>query len=98
MDRLSSVGAQRNHPDVLIFEGNDTEVIDFVRRISPSTTFATCTKTGRIEFVAFFVAAVQRLHIYTHPLLVPLHDVIDAVQIMLRCGNEDTALKEMPFK
>ena len=92
------MSTQRNHPDVLIFEGNDTEVIDLVRRISPSTTFATCTKSGRIVFGASFIAVIQRLHIHTHQLLVPLHDVIDAMKIVLRCGNEDAVTKEIPFK
>ena len=81
-----------------VFQRNDTEIVDLVWCIGPCTTFAACIETCRIPFVASFCTTVQRLHIHTHQLLVPFDDVIDPMEIVLRCGDEDTALKEMPFK
>ena len=95
---LCFVITQGNHPDVTVFQRNDTEIVDLVRCIRSCTTFTACIKACLIIFRAIFAAAVQRLHIHTHQLLVPFDDVIDAMEIVLRCGDEDTALKEMPFK
>ncbi len=41
---------------------------------------------------------MQSLHIDTHQLLFPLHDVIDAVQIVLRCSYEDALIEEVALK
>ncbi len=79
-----------------MFQRDDTEIINLVGGVWPVASWATgpclCLENP------IFRVEVQSLHIDTHQSLVPLHDVIDTVQIVLRCSYEDPLIEEVALK
>jgi len=95
-DRGTPGSRQGNHPNVPILQTDDAEVIDLVRCVC-----AVASRTagpGLCVITVLGFNPVQSLHVDAHKLVIPLHDVIDAMQIVLGSSNKDSLLEKMSLK
>ena len=88
---------QWHHPNVPILNTDNTEIIDFISRIRTLLSTGTTSLGLGTPYISLTVI-VKSLHVHLCKLALPLHDIVDTMQIVFRRSNENTLPKEVTLE
>ena len=86
---------KRNHPNAFVLERNNTEVVNFAGEVLP---LLPRTVAGQRMTLITLSIQIKSFYVYADKLPVPLHHIINTVEIVCRFGYERTLVKEMTLE